>query len=439
MATTRRQFLTLASLGVAGSGLALAGCSRGGGGGGGGGNGDGDGTGLVLTWWGNEVRNENTTKMVAAYTAENTDVSIEEQPGEWGSYWDRLATQTAGNSAPDVIQMDMNYISEYGARGALANLADHGLDTSKFVEGTADSGDIDGQTFGVNAGINTPVVLIDPAIFKDLGVDIPDDKTWTWDDFASIAAQISEASGGDVIGSSAWFSNDALMSAWLRQQGKSLFTAEGGLGFDATDTQTWLEYHLAMSEAGAIPTATQITEDASVPQDQSLFVTGKTAMSAWWSNQIEALEVSAGRPFQILRFPSIDGDAMARQAWYKASMLWSVSARSANPEAAVAFINWMMNSTESGEIGLAERGMPPNTEVAAAIQDKLSETQQRVSAFITEIVPELGETPVVPPAGGGNQFGALLLRYGSDVLFGNQSVADASQGFVDELTTSITG
>jgi len=439
MSASRRQFLTLASIGAVGTGLALAGCSRSSGGNDDGGGDDGDGgTALVLTWWGNEVRNANTTKLVAAYTAANTDVAIEEQPGEWASYWDRLATQTAGNDAPDVIQMDMNYIAEYGARGALANLADYGLDTSAFVEGTATSGDIDGASYGVNAGINTPVILINPSIFEDLGVDIPDDTTWTWDDYAATAKEITDASGGDVIGSSAFFSNDALLSAWLRQNGKSLFTADGGLGFDAADITEWMNYNVAMFEAGALPSASQITEDSSVGQDQSLFVTGKTAMSAWWSNQIEALEGSAGTELQILRFPSVAGDALQRQAWYKASMLWSVSARSENPEAAVAFVNWLINSTESGDIGLAERGMPPNSEVSAAIQDKLSETQQRVSTFINDIVPELGETPVVPPAGGGNQLGALLLRYGSDVLFGNQTVEDASQGFVDELNSSIT-
>jgi len=111
-----------------GAGLGLAGCSRGGGGGTGGGGGGGeDGVGLTFTWWGNEVRNANTSEMIAAYVEANPGITIEEQPGEWASYWDRLATQTAGNTAPDVIQMDMAYISEYGQRGALLDLAEHGI------------------------------------------------------------------------------------------------------------------------------------------------------------------------------------------------------------------------------------------------------------------------------------------------------------------------
>lgn len=442
MGTSRRQFLTLASMGAVGAGLGLAGCSRGGGGGGGGGNnGGGEGGGgaaLTFTWWGNEVRNANTTNFVAAYMEANPEVTIEEQPGEWASYWDRLATQTAGNTAPDVIQMDMAYISEYGARGALLDLAEYGIDVSNFVDGTADSGDLDGQTFGVNAGINTPTILVNTEIFDELGVDLPDDMTWTWDDWLDIATQITDASNGEVIGTSTFISNDALFSGWLRQQGKELFVPGNEPGFTVDDVVTWLEYHQKFADAGAIPSASQITEEASVPLDQGSFVLGKTAMTMYWSNQLGAVEAAAGKEFAMLRFPSLAGDALERKAWYKASMLWSASARTENPEAAVEFINWIINSTEAGDIELAERGIPANTEVAAAIESQLEGPQQRVLQFINDIVPELGETPIAPPPGGG-QFGSLLLRYATDMLFGNIDAAGAAQGFHDELVAELGG
>ena len=54
----------------------------------------------------------------------------------------------------------MNYISEYGSRGALLDLK--GVDTSKFVEGTVDSGKINDKLVGVNAGINSAVILPTP-------------------------------------------------------------------------------------------------------------------------------------------------------------------------------------------------------------------------------------------------------------------------------------
>lgn len=442
MATSRRQFLTLASMGAMGAGLGLAGCSRGGGGTGGGtgdgGNGGdgGDGVALAFTWWGNEVRNENTTNMIAAYMEANSGITIEEQPGEWASYWDRLATQTAGNTAPDVIQMDMAYISEYGARGALLNLAEYGVDTSAFVEGTADSGDIDGSTFGVNAGINTPTIMVHADVLDGLGIEMPDDTTWTWDDWLDLATEISDASNGDVIGTSFFVSNDSMFSGWLRQQGKELFVPGNQPGFTVDDVVAWLEYLQSFADSGGLPSPSQITEDSAVPLDQSLFVTGKTAMTMFWSNQLEAVEAAAGKEIAMLRYPTIQGDAAQRKAWYKASMLWSASARTEHPEESVALINWLVNSTESGEIGLAERGIPANTEVSAHIEPLLSDAQKRVLAFINDIVPELGETPIAPPPGGG-QFGTLMLRYATDMLFGNTSASEAAQGFYDELSASI--
>ena len=86
------------------------------------------------------LRNKNTQAAIDAYIKANPNVKIAPQPGEFASYWDKLATQTAGGQAPDIIQMDMNYIAEYGNRQALLDLAK--VDVSKFTEGTVDSGKI---------------------------------------------------------------------------------------------------------------------------------------------------------------------------------------------------------------------------------------------------------------------------------------------------------
>ena len=112
-------------------------------------------TDLALAWWGNPTRNKNTEAMIAAYTAANPNVKISAQPGSSSSYWDKLATQTAGVGF-DIIQMDMNYISEYGSR-ALCWICPV-LTTSKFVEGTVDSGKINDKLVGVNAGINSAII-----------------------------------------------------------------------------------------------------------------------------------------------------------------------------------------------------------------------------------------------------------------------------------------
>jgi multiple sugar transport system substrate-binding protein len=444
MAINRRQFLIGAGgLAAAATPIGLAGCAPGSQGGSGsqGGGGESGTAELALAWWGNPTRNKNTEAEIAAFTAANPNVKISGQPGDFASYWDKLATQTAGGTAPDVIQMDMAYIAEYGTRGALLDLKD--VDVSKFAEGTVDSGKINDKLVGVNAGINSAVIMGNPKIFEKAKMDLPDDKTWTWDQLAEVAAEVA-SKAGVPYGMAGLLGSDNGFALVLRQNGKELFTPDG-VGFDVADAQAWYDLMVKFQKAGALGTPEQISEEGSGPSakplDQSAIVVGKAALGASNSNQLEAISAAAkgatgGALMGMLRFPSLAGDATQRKAWYKASMLWSASAKTKNPEAAVAWINWFANDPAAADIDLAERGIPPNTEILAGVSPKLSEAQQVVAKYITDIKTEVATTPIAPPPGGGT-LGEVLFRNGIDVLFGKTSSAQAAQKFVDEMKSNL--
>ena len=146
-------------------------------------------------------------------------------------------------------------------------------------------------------------------------------------------------------------------------------------------------------------------------------------MAMSWSNQLEAITAAAGTEMQILRSPSIAGNATERKAWYKASMLWSASARTKNPEAAVAFINWLVNSPESADINLAERGMPANSEIQAAITPKLSQGAADGGEVHHRHQARAGRHPDRPAARWRHSSDDTMQRYQTDVLFGQASSA----------------
>jgi multiple sugar transport system substrate-binding protein len=437
MALSRRQFLIGAGLAAAATSAGLAGCAPGSGGGSqGSGGGSGGAVDLSLAFWGNPTRNKNTQAEIDAYMKANPNVKITGQPGEFTSYWDKLATQTAGGTAPDIIQMDMAYISEYGNRQALLDLAKYGVDTSKFVAGTVDSGKINGTLVGANAGINALVFFAAPAVFEKAKVSMPDDKTWTWDQLSEVGAEVA-SKAGVTFGVAGILGSDQLFGAFLRQNGKELFV-DKGLGFETADAQAWYDMMVKFQKAGAIGSPQQITEEAGKSLDQSAIVVGNAAIQLYNTNQLEATNAAAKTELKMLRFPSLTGKATDRKTWYKASMLWSASSKTKNPEAAAAYINWWVNSTDAADIDLAERGIPANSELQAHVKPKLSSAQQTVAKFITDIKPELGPTPIAPPPGGG-KLSEVLTRHGSDVLFGKTSSADAAQQFVDEMKSNLQG
>ena len=388
---------------------------------------------LRFTWWGSDTRTKLTQQVIDAYQKDHPNVTIKGEFGEWSGYWDKLATTVAANDAPDIIQMDEKYLREYADRGALLDLkkAD-GLDTGKFEPDTLGAGEFDGGLYGLNAGINSFAVVVNPAAFKTAGVAIPDDTTWTWDDFSRIAAEITTKTGGKITGTGALGTNEAGLNLWARQNGESLWTKDGKLGVSPEKTTDFFKYVLKLRDAKAIPSAEAISQDMNASLDQSAFATGKLAMSFIWSNQLVAFSKATGQQLKLLRIPSADGKAADNGSYYKGSMFWSISSRSKHQKEAAEFVNYLANNTAAGDVLLAERGVPPNTEVRASVTPKLQPADAASAKFIQDIGKDLGDPSPAPPVGGG-QVEKIIQRYTTEVLFGRQAPDAAAKAFLDEV------
>lgn len=391
---------------------------------------------LRLGWWGNETRNKMTNQLIVAFQNANPGVTVAGEPGEWASYWEKLATQTAGNDAPDVIQMSINYIREYGDRGALLDLKEAGVESADLAPGTIEAGQVGNKLYGINGGVNSSVIVANPHLFELAKVELPDDKTWTWDSYRELAAELTaKLPKGSYGSTSFWGGSDTMFNAWLRQHGKALYT-ETGLGFDASDAQGFMELMQASLAAKAIPSPAESAEDDAKPLAQQMVATDRSALSLSYSNIIAAIDAASGRDMVLLRPPSVTGRASERKAWFNASMLWSINSRTKNRELAGKLVNFLVNSVDGGAILLAERGLPANTKVRAAIKTKLSAADQKAATFLTAIEPELGTPPIIPIAGA-SDLPSIFQRHCSEVAFGRKSAAEAAKAFVDEVTKNI--
>jgi multiple sugar transport system substrate-binding protein len=314
---------------------------------------------LRFAWWGNEYLNAQTEKVIDAFEAEHPNIKIESEPGEWASYWDKLATKTAANDAPDVIQMDQKYIAEYGGRGALLDLSKQdSIDTSKLDKEGLASGQYDDAQYGISTGQNAYVIMANTKVFEAAGVPLPDDTKWTWDDFMATASKISAAGDGKNYGA-AYGTNEADLIIWLRQHGENLYSQDGKLDFETSTAASFWERLKEQRDSKASPPATVATEDAGAGLEESLFGTNRVGMAWWWTNQLGSLEATTGSSIKMLRAPSVDGSAAGNGMYYKPSMFWSASSRSKHPEEASTFINFLANSPEAGAILMTDRGVPP--------------------------------------------------------------------------------
>lgn len=400
--------------------------------GGSGGSGDNGQVTLRFAWWGNEYLNAQTDKVIAAFEASHPNIKIKAEPGEWSSYWDKLATKTAANDAPDVIQMDQKYIAEYGGRGALADLSKQGgIDTSKLDKEALASGQYDGAQYGLSTGQNAYVIMANTKVFEAAGVPVPDDKTWTWKDFVDTAAKISAAGDGKSYGA-AYGSNEADLIIWLRQHGENLYSQDGRLDFGTDTAASFWERLKEQRDSKASPPATVATEDSGAGLEESLFGTNRVGMAWWWTNQLGSLEATTGSSIKMLRAPSLDGASAANGMYYKPTMFWSASSRSKHPQQAAEFINYLANSPEAGAILMTDRGVPANSEIVSGITPSLKPADTTVVGFLKDIAPDIKEAPPVPPVGAGSVQN-VIKRYTDEVLYDRLTPQAAAEAFKKEV------
>ena len=391
---------------------------------------------LSFTFWGPAFYQEFTADMVDAFLATDPGFEVSLQPSEWDGYWDKLATQVAGGTPPDVINMDGKYIAEYSGRGVLADLeALDGLDLSGIDASDLDAGRVDGVLTGLSTGSNAWVVVANPALFEQAGVELPDDTTWTWGDFHDIASRISESGVATGVTGGASYAD---LTIFLRQKGEDLWAPEG-MGCTAESLTEWFQLYLDLQESGATLAADAAVEDASATQEQQAFSTGRSAMTWTWTNQLQSVRDAVGsQDVVMLRPPSLAGSASENGLFKKATMFWSVAAGSKAPERAAALVDFLVNSPEAQAIQLLNRGVPSNPEAITAMGDALTETDRDVVDFLEAIGPELAGAPAVQPMGTAdsqNTFTRLL----DEVRFGSLTPAEAAEQTLAEVNGMVQG
>ena len=385
-------------------------------------------------WWGNTNRNERTAKVIELFTAANPGVGLEGESAGWDDYWTRLATQTAGGNAPDVMQMDYRYIFEYARRGVLLPLDDAmaagTLDLSGFSEDAIAGGKVDGKTYGISLGANSSTMMVSKAAFEEAGVALPE-RGMTWDDYAARAAELTEKAGKrGFYGSSDGGGVEPTFECWLRQRGKALYDAEGKLGFDAGDATEWFAMWQGMRDSGAcVPADLQALDQLTI--ETSMVTLGHAAVAFNHTNQIVGFQAVNQSPLVMVPYPTAGADSKPGQ-YRKPSMFFSAYANTGVPVEAAKFVSYFINDPAATEVLGVERGVPESAAVREALSNTLDELGKAQIEFIENLGDLAGPLPPPPPAGAGEiQF--ALKRINEEVGFGTPPEAGA-ETLVSEAT-----
>jgi multiple sugar transport system substrate-binding protein len=313
-------------------------------------------------WWGAELPAGEFDKIIADFTAQNPDITVELLSAPYASTKQQLITGAASQTLPDVVGLDGAWVHDFAEQGAITDLS------TLMTDAKYDTGQLASQVQVRGATYMIPVVNFVYPLFvnKDLlakaGVtDVPTTRT----QFLDAAKKIS-ALGGDVKG---WalpldtavpngVQNDVM--SWLWASGGTMLQ-DGKPNLSSAPVKSAVEYVKSLNDAGVIaPGSLTMKEQDKVEK----FTNGQVGM------MIDSLAhinlVKQNKPdlnFEVAAVPAEDGYTGKRGIPY-ASWGIGISDSTEHKAEAFKFVQYLLSPEVNAKLSTIANGFPGNKTAA---------------------------------------------------------------------------
>ena len=318
---------------------------------------------LRFSWWGGTTRHNQTLEAIKAFEERHPHIKVRAEYGGVEGYMARLTTQIAGNTEPDIVQIDIGNIDVFSPRGegfydlyTVENLNLDGYSQQNLA--TSERGD---ALTALVVSMSGWAYYYNKNTWEKAGVDYPE----TWDDLMHAGQMFKENLGDDhyplVLNDQALLF--ALHGKMQQKYGEGLVDVENKrLAYDDDRLEEMFAHYIRLVENNAIP-----SQDVLNAYGRGSLETLRPWIDGRWGGLFPATtssnvlqEFLAGD--QVVELgPFIQrSDSLESGAHYRPSMLFTMSRSTPHPEEAAKLLDFLLHDEEGVRILGDVRGIPFN-------------------------------------------------------------------------------
>ncbi|NDY90287.1 ABC transporter substrate-binding protein [Ideonella livida] len=337
---------------------------------------------LRFSWWGGGERHETTLKAIAAFEAKNPGVKIKGEYMGFGGYQERLTTQIAGGSEPDIMQINWAWLATYSKRGDgfldLGQFKQH-LALKEFSEEEVRMGTVAGKLNGLPTSYTARLFVWNRAALERAGLKMPT----TWEELFA-AGKSFQAKNGDkaYVIDGELYDMLLLSQTYIHQKYGTPYVdpAEAKVAMSPQALLEWVQTYRRLVEgkvATPLPYRASLGGAEKPTEQQPDWVTGTWAGNYTWDSvlRLRASTLNKEQKLDIGDFLTLPG-AKNSGMFGRPSLLFVASKRTKHAEVAAKFINFMLTDPEAARILGLTRGIP-----AADSQFSVLAAEKRIDAL----------------------------------------------------------
>ncbi|WP_395704237.1 ABC transporter substrate-binding protein [Aquabacterium sp.] len=330
---------------------------------------------LRFTWWGGGERHQRTLKAIAAFEARHPGVKIKPEYMGTTGYLEKLTMQMVGGTEPDIMQINWAWLAMFSRHGdgfLDLNQQRAQLSLDQFADEEIRMGLVQGKLNGLPPSYSARVFVWNEASFARAGLALPR----SWDELFA-AGPVFRARLGEQAYPIDGEPYDMLLLAQayvFQKYGTPYVHASGArVAMSPEALREWVDVYQRLVDTHV---ATPLRYRASLGgaekplEQQPDWVVGNWAGNYTWDTALRLRQstLDAKQRLAIGEFLTLPG-AKNSGMFGRPAMLYAVSKRSAHPEMAARFINYLLTDAEAARTLALSRGVPSAASAFRALDE----------------------------------------------------------------------
>lgn len=228
--------------------------------------------------------------VIADFEEEYPGTSVEWVDIPFEGAQERISTDAAAGTLPDVINLNPNFAQPLEAEGLFVDL-DQAVPELRdlYVPGAWDAFQVPGEegSYGFPWYLTSEVTMYNTAMFEEAGLD-PETPPATFDELYEAARTIQESSGGEVYGMHPALENRFMLD--LAKEGVEVISPEGEWTFNTPEAVEHLETLAELYQSGVFPPDSLTQAHA---QETEAYQAGRVALFPSGPNFLTIVEENA--------------------------------------------------------------------------------------------------------------------------------------------------
>lgn len=396
---------------------------------------------IKFSWWGGDSRHEATQAAVDAFMKKYPNIKVECQFGAWSGWEDSMSTAFYAGTAPDVNQVNWNWISNYSGDGSIfldMNKVSGTFDLSQYDQSALDQCTVAGELQAIPVSMTGRIFYWNKTTFEKAGISTPTSleelyaageafKTTLGDDYYPLA--LGEYDRAILL---VYYLESVYGKAWV---------VDNKLNYTAEEITKGLEFIQSLEDKHVIPSIATILGDGAESLDKNpKWMDGKYAGIFEWDSSASKFNSALNEGQELIVGDYFKDFGEYQGGFAKVSLAFAISENTKHPEECALLLNYLLNDPEGTAIMKSERGIPlskaafENCKTQGLLNEMVAEANTKVLAWVDYPLDTQFENSKLK----GNPDGVYYDALGG-LSYKEYTPAEAAQILVDGISEVLAG